>query len=493
MTCLRWQIVLVLMALASQAQAGGLMVQELANPRNGTAQAGQAAYAYDAATALYNPAGMARMKEPKLMLGLQPMWLDVEFDSSSNTTFSGGNGGNQGGLVPGLGTFYVRPLNDRWALGGSIAAIAGGALSPDGGWVGRSYLTELSLFAIGVNPVVSYRVNDWLSVGGGVSLNYANMDMELKLLRLVDLVEEGAVRGRLAPIAQAALAERLKQAAGNLPPGLGTIIGKLPPRLQKKLRDAVVDRLSSRAQAALQPYLADIARAKDFLESGPEGEVELDGVDDFALSWNLAILIEPNERTRFGVTYRSKIDFEMDGDFDVNNAPPLYRALGIRDGDVGADIPIPQTVRASLYHQLTDTIAVMGDVGWEDWSVMDFTPITGPSGALVEIPRRWHDTWHFGLGTEWRAAPRWLLQTGVGFDTSPVRDRRHNLPDMPSGNQWRFSAGFVYDWSDSVTVGLNYTYIDFGRSPIDARTPIGRLEGDYKDFQAHAVSLSVQF
>jgi long-chain fatty acid transport protein len=397
---------------STSAQAGGLLAQELANPRNGTAQAGQAAYAYDAATAFYNPAGMARLEEPEAMLGLQPIWADIEFDTDSNTSFAGGDGDDQGGLAPSLGASYVHPLNERWAIGAATAGIAGGALDPDGDWAGRFFVTELSLVALAVNPVVSYRVTDRLSVGGGVALNYGRLDFKLKLPRLTP---------------------------------------------------------------------------------GAEGEVEMNGVDDFALSWNLGVLFEPSERTRFGIAYRSKVDFEMTGDFELENPTPVLLALGISEGDVDADVPIPQYVRASVYHQLTDSLAVLGDVGWEDWSEMDFTPITGPAGRTIEVPRGWHDTWHFGLGLEWQATPYWLFQTGVAFDTSPVRDRHHNLPDMPSDRQWRFSGGFVYDWSETTQIGVNYTYVDFGRSPIDVTNNFGRLSGDYEDFGAHVFAVSVAF
>ncbi len=150
-------------------------------------------------------------------------------------------------------------------------------------------------------------------------------------------------------------------------------------------------------------------------------------------------------------------------------------------------------VRASVYHQLTDTVALMADVGWENWSVMDFTPISGPAGSTIQVPRDWKDTWHFGLGGEWRVAPAWLLQTGVAYDTSPVRDRSNNLPDMPSDRQWRFSAGVVHDWSERVKIGLNYTYADYGRSPIDVTNAFGRLAGDYSNFGLHIVALSVAF
>ena len=126
---------------AVSASAGGLYVQELATPRNGTAQAGQAAYAYDAATAFYNPAGMSRMEKPQWLLGLQPFITDIQFDLKNTTTFDGGDGSQQGGIVPTLGAYYVRPLNDRWALGASLAGISGGALNPDNDWAGRFFIT----------------------------------------------------------------------------------------------------------------------------------------------------------------------------------------------------------------------------------------------------------------------------------------------------------------------------------------------------------------
>ena len=459
---------------AASASAGGLYVQELATPRNGTAQAGQAAYAYDAATAFYNPAGMSRMEKPQWLLGLQPFITDIQFDLKNTTTFDGGDGSQQGGIVPTLGAYYVRPLNDRWALGASLAGISGGALNPDNDWAGRFYITNLSLMALALNPVVSYRVNDWLSLGAGVAVNYGTLDFDLKLPRLGNFIDRDALRGSVQEkIAQSPL------------PDLLDAISKLPPPIQ--------DRIKGRIAKELAPALAQLQQVSELLQPGPEGKVEMSNVYDFAFNFNAGILIEPCERWRFGITYRSKVDFKMDGDFNVSSLPPIYRALGLTDGDVEAEIVLPHIVRASVYHQLTDTVALMANVGWEQWSAMDFTPISGPAGEGIQVPRDWKDTWHFALGTEWRAAPRWLLQTGVAYDTSPVRDRFHNLPDQPSDRQWRFSAGVVHDWSERVKIGLNYTYIDFGRSPIDTSNAFGRLAGDYKRFGGHAVALSVAF
>jgi long-chain fatty acid transport protein len=450
----------IVLCTAGGAQAGGLLLQELATSRNGVSQAGQAAYAYDAATAFFNPAGMGRFEERAFMVGLQPIFTEIEFDLDDQTTLDGGDGGDQGGFAPGAGGFYVEPLNDKWAVGGSFVGLAGGALSPDDDWAGRTWVTDLDLAILGATPVVSYRINDKWSIGGGVTVAYGRMDFDLALPRLGNFVDQDRLD---------AATTRLEQ--------LQTVLDRFPNLGNQRQREAVDSLLGVAGR----------------LTPGPEGEVEMDGIDDFDWNVNVGLLYQHSESTRFGVTYRSKLEFELDGDIDFNDLPPLFVALGLEDGDVSVEIPIPQMVRASVYHQLNDTVALMADVGWEDWSENDFTPISGPAGATLEIARAWHDTWHVGLGVEWRAAPAWLLQFGVAHDTSPVRDRRHNLPDMASDRQWRFSAGFIHDWNEKVRLGLHYTLIDFGRSPIQTGNAFGDFVGDYDTYQAHVIALTAAF
>jgi len=493
--------------LSVAATAGGMLVQELANPRNGVAQAGQAAYAYDAATSFYNPAGMSRLDEPRLLIGAQPLFTDIEFDAGSGTTFDGGSGGQQGGFVPGLGTYYVRPINDRWAIGASLGALAGGALDPDNDWAGRSYISDMSFVALGLNPVVSYRVNDWLSVGAGFMVSYASLDLDLRLPRAGNLIDRSAVQDKVAGITDAirtAVRSELEQAARDLgqklPPNLPEFIDRLPPPAREALRDRVAKELrknlknaSAEVRAQLGPQIEKISSAAALFEPGLEGELQIEEADDFAFSFNLGVLIEPNDKTRFGISYRSEIEYDLEGKVDIENTPPLFEAIGFTKRSVELELPIPQLVRASVYHQLTPTLAIMGDVGWEDWSVMDYLPITGAAGAAISIPISWHDTWHFGVGLEWRAHPRWLLQTGVAYDTSPVRDSHHNRPDFPADRQWRVSCGLVYDWSESIQLGLNYTYVNLGSAPIDITNQFGRFQGEYEDNQFHAIALSVEF
>jgi long-subunit fatty acid transport protein len=84
---------LALTLTMTTARAAGLWLYEQGTPDVGTATAGMAARADDAATAFANPEGMTRLKESQAMVGIQPIYGDMKFDTDVSTS-GGGNGGN---------------------------------------------------------------------------------------------------------------------------------------------------------------------------------------------------------------------------------------------------------------------------------------------------------------------------------------------------------------------------------------------------------------
>jgi long-chain fatty acid transport protein len=95
--------------LAAPVWAGGLIMYEVDSPSTGTASAGWAAVAKDAATAFQNPAGMTRLDRSQLLAGVQPVIISSDFQSSPGTRVMGGgdNGGNAGGILPSAAGYYV--------------------------------------------------------------------------------------------------------------------------------------------------------------------------------------------------------------------------------------------------------------------------------------------------------------------------------------------------------------------------------------------------
>jgi len=388
------------------SHAAGLWLYEQAAPDMGLAAAGRAALAQDASTAASNPAGMTLLDRDQLEGGLLGIFVTAKFDSVS-TTFAGGDGGDAGGFVPAGSFSYVHGLSPDLKLGVTMGSNFGLGLDYGSHWSGRYYVQEGELVVMGVNPNIGYRVNDWLSVGAGVSILYGELNQKV------------AVNNPL---------------------------------------------------------------------NNPDGQLKLDA-DDIGYGYNFGLLVEPSKRTRLGLTYRSKIDLEFDDAVSARNlSPALSTILDLALGSsrkVDMELTVPQAVMFSIFHQVNDQWAIMGNIGWQDQSDFGNTGISLASSAgsnSVTADRNFHDTWHYAIGTQYRFAPQWLLSVGVAYDESPVDDE-DRTPDMPLDRQIRYATGIQYDVSDDLTIGAAYTFLDAGDAKIEidgADNPLrGELIGDY--------------
>ena len=192
------------------------------------------------------------------------------------------------------------------------------------------------------------------------------------------------------------------------------------------------------------------------------GQVKIDG-DDFAFGFNLGALVEVDEGTRFGVIYQSEVEPNFSGDVEIT---PPGLAVGIT-----TKLPFAQLVRVGAYHELSDQVALLGTVGWEDWSTLDDQLLSTALGSQV-IKRNWRDTYHFSAGIHYRPADRWLLQSGVTYDTSPVSEN-DRTPDLPMDRQIRVAIGAQHEWSETVTVGAAFEWANYGSAPINNTLLIG--------------------
>ncbi len=174
--------------------AAGLYVAEFATTDMGAAGSGSLARGDDAASGVQNPAAMTRLDSHQLHLGLAPGISVVEFDPDPDTPVAGGDGGNQGGLIPLMSTGYVHKISDRFRAGLGVYSISGASLDPNNNWAGRNQVTEITLLTVSLLPSVAVRVTDWLSVGAGPFITYATLDWKLRAPLPGPGNNEGSVR-----------------------------------------------------------------------------------------------------------------------------------------------------------------------------------------------------------------------------------------------------------------------------------------------------------
>jgi long-chain fatty acid transport protein len=166
---------------ASGAIAGGLYFPVTGSAGDGAAGAGVGARGTEASTAFWNPAAMTKLADHAFEGALAPGFGNVEFDPDDNTPAGGGDGGDQGGLIPVLSSAYVHKLSDRIRLGIALNSISGASLDPSNSWAGRNQMTELSLFTLSAAPTAAIRITDKFSVGAGALLTYARLDWDLRV------------------------------------------------------------------------------------------------------------------------------------------------------------------------------------------------------------------------------------------------------------------------------------------------------------------------
>lgn len=160
--------------------AAGLWLYEAATPEMGTASAGRNATANSASTASFNPAGMTRLERDELMVGIQPMYYKARFDIDDGSGSGGGDGGNAGGWIGVASLNYVHELAPDLKLGLASGSYLGLGLDFGSDWGGRYFVTEAEFLTFMTAVNLGYKVNEQLSVGGGVNIVYSSLTQEMQ-------------------------------------------------------------------------------------------------------------------------------------------------------------------------------------------------------------------------------------------------------------------------------------------------------------------------
>lgn len=156
------------------AFASGFALQNQNGASNGNAFAGAAAAAEDASTVYFNPAGMTYLPEGhNISAGVTFLDRSIHFSDKGTAKLAvaplGGDGGNPGGLsrVPvGYWSYAVSP---ELRLGAGVSPTFGNKSQYEDDFIGRyaGYYADLKF--INYNFSAAYRLNDWLSLGGGIN------------------------------------------------------------------------------------------------------------------------------------------------------------------------------------------------------------------------------------------------------------------------------------------------------------------------------------
>ncbi len=224
---------------------------------------------------------------------------------------------------------------------------------------------------------------------------------------------------------------------------------------------------------------------------GPDGQLKLDN-DAWGFGFNLGVLYEFTPDTRVGITYNSQVDLDFDAPVEFSGLSPGLSTLlanrGLLNATLNVGIDVPQQVMGSIFHQIDDRWAVLGSVGWQQWSQFGQVQIgvddsTNPRSLTTNLDFK--DTWHVAAGAQYRISEPWLLNFGVAYD-SGYQSSSNVSPLLPSNAAWRFGVGAENRVSKAIFWGVAVEYLYGGTldTTITSTKPValggrGDLVGSY--------------
>lgn len=159
-------------AFATQTYAAGFQLSEQSAIQMGRAMAGAGVVGDDLSAVHYNPAGMTLLSGTRMQA--TGTWVAVNLDYEGDSGQSE-NGRLKGQIIP--AGFITHQINDSLWAGLGLTVPYGMGTEFGEGWEGRERGTESMILTFDINPNLAWKVNEKLSVGGGVSLQYAKAEL----------------------------------------------------------------------------------------------------------------------------------------------------------------------------------------------------------------------------------------------------------------------------------------------------------------------------
>jgi long-chain fatty acid transport protein len=211
---------------------------------------------------------------------------------------------------------------------------------------------------------------------------------------------------------------------------------------------------------------------------GSDGSLELDD-NAWGFGANLGLLYEVNQGTRFGITYTSPVKLDFSAQPQWSDLGTGIRALlasrGLLDANVDLGVTVPQGVNASFYHEIDPRWAVLGSVGWQQWSKFGEVAVGVDSNNPIGLTTRldFKDTWHVAGGAQYKWSDKWLLNAGIAYD-SGFQDNNAVALALPANAAWRFGIGAQKEESKTFNWGLSFEYLYGGslHSNIAGSVPV---------------------
>jgi len=190
--------------------------------------------------------------------------------------------------------------------------------------------------------------------------------------------------------------------------------------------------------------------------------IKMEG-DAFGWGWNIGALYEVSDNHRFGLSYRSQVDLDFEGDFTDYSGKITGKPNNIIPGKL--DVVLPAIAEFSGYHALNNQWAVHYGVQWIQYSKFEELRATsdqckpgydGMAGVCLLKEEDYDDNFRYSIGATYTLNPEWTLRAGFAFDEQAGT----STLSIPDTDRYWYSAGATYAYSQNMSFDVGLTYLD---------------------------------
>ena len=390
---------------ASAAQAAGFMLTEQSAGSLGRAYAGVGVDGTDISGVFYNPATMTLHPGTQIQAGFVAVGLDLAYEGDQGDTE---NGAANTQPIP-FGYISHQMTDNMWiGLAMTVPFGMGTDYSENWALAGRGISAKVLTFDF--NPNVAWKLSDTLSLGAGMSLQYASADLKLK---------------------------------------------------------------KSLGQTGSATF---------------DSEIDADSI---AWGFNVGLMWSPLDNLRFGLSYRSRINHNADGDLTLDNPSEQLISSMMKTYDATATLSTPAWAMATAAWDVNDLVSLYATFRWTDWSIFSELKINSdlPSEPIVN---KWQDTYLFSVGTDLRFTNWWTFRAGIGYETSPIDDPKTRTAIIPDADRWWFALGSSFQATDNLQLDVSAAWLH-GTGERDLYDTAGQKQGRFDKLDAYLLGVQLVY
>lgn len=165
---------------ASAAHAAGFMLTEQSAGSLGRAYAGVGVDGTDISGVFYNPATMTLHPGTQIQAGFVAVGLDLSLDYNASQSLPAGSENGRANTQPIPFGYISHQISDSMWVGLAMTVPFGMGTEYDDNWTWANRGISATVLTFDFNPNVAWKISDKLSLGAGVSIQYAAADLKMR-------------------------------------------------------------------------------------------------------------------------------------------------------------------------------------------------------------------------------------------------------------------------------------------------------------------------